>query len=126
MPEQRCYVGLDVSLEQTSICVVDDAGAVVWPGKCSSTADGIAAAVGEHAPGVVRIGLETGLLSTWLFHSLKELELPVICLDARHAKAALSLRVNKTDANDAHGIAQIIRVGWYREVAVKSMGNHVL
>jgi transposase len=126
MPEQRCYVGLDVSLEQTSICVVDDAGAVVWRGKRSSTADGIAAAVGKHAPGVVRIGLETGLLSTWLFHSLKELGLPVICLDARHAKAALSLRVNKTDANDAHGIAQIIRVGWYREVAVKSMDNHAL
>jgi transposase len=126
MPEQSCYVGLDVSLEQTSICVVDDAGAVVWRGKCSSTADSIAAVIGKHALGVVRIGLETGLLSTWLFHELRKMKLPVICIDARHAKAALSLRVNKTDANDAHGIAQIVRVGWYREVAVKSMDNHAL
>jgi transposase len=74
----------------------------------------------------VRIGLETGLLSTWLFHELKKHGLPVICIDARHAKAALSLRVNKTDANDAHGIAPIVRVGWYREVMVKSMDNHAL
>ena len=111
MPEQSCHVDLDVYLEQTSICVVNDAGAVVWRGKSPSTGDGIAAVVGKHARGVVRTGLETGLLSTWLFHEPKRLKLLVICIDARHAKAALSLRVNKTDANDAHGIAQIARVG---------------
>jgi transposase len=77
-------------------------------------------------PEVARIGLETGQLSTWLFHELRARQLPVICIDARHAKAALSLRINKTDANDAQGIAQIVRVGWYREIAVKSMATHAI
>src|SRR3954454_2901347 len=126
--DQQChYVGLDVSLEQTSICVIDDAGAIVWRGKCRSTPASIHAVIAKHAPKAARIGLETGQLSTWLFHELRARQLPVICLDARHAKAALSLqsfRVNKTDANDAHRIAQIVRVGWYREVAVKSMDTH--
>jgi transposase len=126
MPQQDCYVGLDVSLEQTAICVLDDAGLMVWRGKCASEPQSITAVLCKHAPGAVRIGLETGLLSTWLFHELRKQELPVICIDARHAKAALSLRVNKTDTNDAHGIAQIVRVGWYREVVVKSMDNHTL
>ena len=76
--------------------------------------------------GAAEYCLETGLLSTWLFHELRKQELPVICIDARHAKAALSLRINKTDTNDAHGIAQIVRVSWYREVVVKSMDNHTL
>ena len=126
MAPQHCYVGLDVSLEQTAVCVLDDAGSVVWRGKCASEPQSIAAVLRKHALGAVRIGLETGLLSTWLFHELRKQELPVICIDARHAKAALSLRVNKTDTNDAHGIAQIVRVGWYREVVVKSMDNHTL
>jgi transposase len=63
----------------------------------------VAPAVKQHAPHAVRIGLERGQLSSWLFHELKEAGLPVICVDARHAKAALSLKVNKTDANDALG-----------------------
>jgi transposase len=115
------YVGLDVSLEQTSICVIDDAGAIIWRGKCRSTPESIHAVIAKRAPKAARIGLETGQLSTWLFHELKARQLPVICIDARHAKAALSLQINKTDANDAHGIAQIVRVGWYREIAVKSI-----
>jgi transposase len=126
MPQQHCYVGLDVSLEQTSVCVLDEAGSVVWRGKCASEPESIAAILCKYAPDAVRIGLETGLLSTWLFHELKQRDLPVICVDARHAKAALSLRVNKTDGNDAHGIAQIVRVGWYRQVVVKNMDNHAL
>jgi transposase len=126
MAPQHCYVGLDVSLEQTAVCVLDDAGLVVWRGKCASEPQSIATVLRKHALGAVRIGLETGLLSTWLFHELRKQELPVVCIDARHAKAALSLRVNKTDINDAHGIAQIVRVGWYREVVVKSMDNHTL
>ena len=72
------------------------------------------------------IGLETGQLSNWLTRTLCELGLPVVCLDARHAEAALKLQVNKTDANDAWGLAQIVRTGWFREVAVKSMDAQAL
>src|SRR5512134_191364 len=94
------YVGLDVSLEETSLCVVDQRGTILWQGKCASTPESIAAVLARRAPGATRIGLESGLLSTWHWHALKALGLPVVCLDARHVKAALSLRLNKTDAND--------------------------
>lgn len=121
MSKIKHYVGLDVSLKETSICVINEDDLIVWRGKTCSTPEAIANALSEHAAHAVRIGLESGQLSTWLFHELKARALPVICVDARHAKAALSLKVNKTDANDAQGLAQIMRVGWYREVAVKSM-----
>ena len=121
MSQSKQYVGLDVSLKETSICVIDDVGKIVWRGRTESTPEAIASAVKQHAPHAVRIGLESGQLSSWLFHGLKVAGLPVICIDARHAKAALSLKVNKTDANDAFGLAQIMRVGWYREVTVKSL-----
>src|SRR5579859_5638797 len=121
MSQSNQYVGLDVSLKETSICVIDDADKIVWRGQVDSTPEAIASAVKQHAPNAVRIGIESGQLSSWLFHELKEAGLPVICVDARHAKAALSLKVNKTDANDAFGLAQIMRVGWYREVTVKGL-----
>src|SRR6476620_6542593 len=85
----QCYVGLDVSLKQTSICVVDQTGAVVREGVVDSDPEAIAAFVRSKAPGAVRIGLETGPTSTWLWTELKRLDLPVICIDARHAKAVL-------------------------------------
>jgi transposase len=120
------YVGLDVSLELTSICVVDGKGRCLWQGKCASTPEAIAAAVRARAPRAVRVGLESGPLSIWHWHELKRLGLPVVCLDARHAKAALSLQLNKSDRNDALGLAQIVRTGWYREVAVKSFDSQVI
>jgi transposase len=120
------YVGLDVSLEQTAVCIVDEQGKPLWRGKCASTPEAIAAVVEARAPHVERIGLESGPLSTWHWHELKKRGLPVICLDARHAKAALSLQVNKTDPNDALGLAQIVRTGWYREVTVKSLDSQIV
>ncbi|MET4518694.1 IS110 family transposase [Bradyrhizobium sp. I1.7.5] len=120
------YVGLDVSLDETKACVVDEAGRTLWRGCCTSTPDEIEQLVRKHAPNAVRVGLETGMLSVWLFHELKKRRVPVICIDARHAKAALSLQINKTDANDAHGIAQVVRVGWYRQVLVKSMDTYAV
>lgn len=120
------YVGLDVSLEQTSLCVVDNSGKTVWQGKCSSRPEVIAAAVRARAPQAVRIGFESGPLSSWHWHELTRLGLPVVCLDARHAKAALSLQLNKSDRNDALGLAQIVRTGWYRQVTVKSMDSQVI
>jgi transposase len=124
--EQPHYVGLDVSLETTSICVVDHNGAIVWRGKCSTEPEPIRETVRKHAPALVRVGLETGQLSNWLTRELRKPGLPIVCLDARHAKAALSLQVNKTDANDAHGLAQVVRTGWFREVAIKSMDAQTL
>ena len=121
MSHQETYVGLDVSLEMTSICVVDFEGSTIWRGSCPTDAAAIAHAIRAHAPSVARVGLETGQMSNWLTLSLRRRGLPVICLDARHAKAALKMQINKTDANDAWGLAQIVRTGWFREVAVKSM-----
>jgi transposase len=126
MSQQELYVGLDVSLETTSICVVDLQGAVAWRGSCPTDAEELAAAIRTHAPNAARVGLETGQMSNWLTISLRRRGFPIICLDARHAKAALKMQINKTDANDAWGLAQIVRTGWFREVAVKSMDAHTL
>jgi hypothetical protein len=93
MDQQQQYVGLDVSLETTAICVIDDKGAVVWRGKCASTPESITAAVRQHAPAAIRVGLETGQLSNWLTLNLRPRGVHVVCLDARHAKAALSLQI---------------------------------
>ena len=117
------FVGLDVSQEMTNVCVVDRDGTVIWRGACLSTPEDIALTVRAKAPAAVRIGLETGPLATWHWHALKKKGLPVICIDARHAKSALSMQANKTDRNDAFGLAQIMRTGWYREVGVKSSGK---
>jgi transposase len=120
------YVGLDVSLKETFICVLDDNGEPVWQGKTKSNPEAIYRVVHKRAPKLVKVGFEAGPLSTWHWHEFIEMDLPVVCLDARHAKAALSMQVNKTDTNDAYGLAQIVRTGWYREVKVKSMESHVI
>ena len=115
------YVGLDVSMEETSVCVVDGGGNIVFEGKTSSQPDALSKLLRAKASGAARIVLETGSLACWLWHELRGRNFPVICLDARHARAALSMRVNKTDRNDARGLAELARMGWYREANVKSM-----
>src|ERR1700704_5571382 len=80
--------------------------------------------VRRHAGDNARIGIETGAMTPWLVHELRNLGLEVVCLDARHACAALKMQINKTDQNDAEGLAQIIRTGWYRSVHVKSFESH--
>ena len=114
------YVGLDVSLEVTTVHVLDEQGKRVWRGTCVSHPTAIEATIRKHAPEVVRIGLETGQLTTWLWQALTDAGLPMVCLDARQARAALNMKINKTDDNDAEGLAQLVRSGWYREVRVKS------
>jgi transposase len=114
------YVGLDVSLEETKIHILDEAGARVWRGTCASHPDALERVVRKHAPQAERIGLETGPLTTWLWTELTKRDLPMVCLEARHAQRALDMRANKTDANDAEGLAQIVRAGWYKTVRVKS------
>jgi len=122
----ECYVGLDVSLKQTSICVVDQTGSVVREGVVDSDPEAIAEFVRAKAPGVVRIGIETGPTTTWLWSELKRLDLPVICIDARHAKAVLKMQINKSDRNDAAGIARIMQTGWFKEVRVKDLDSHAV
>jgi transposase len=118
------YVGLDISQEETHICVIDENDKTVWQGKCLSTPDAIGPLIQQHAAGAARIGLETGNLSTFLWHGLNDMGLPVICIDAYHAHGVLKLRMNKTDKNDAHGLAQIMRSGWFKPVKVKSFASH--
>lgn len=114
------YVGLDVSLKNTSVCVVDQDGSIVSEGSVVSDPDAIATYVQDKAPEIHRVGLESGPTSIWLWRELAKRDLPVICIDARHAKAALSMQINKSDRNDAAGIARIMQAGWYREVQIKS------
>ncbi len=118
------YVGMDVSLKETSICVVDGSGKIVSEGTVISEPAAIAAFIEAKAGCALRIGLETGPTTTWLWHELRALGLPVICIDARHAKAALSVQINKSDRNDAVGLARIMQCGWYKEVQVKSLPCH--
>ena len=94
------YVGLDVSLKQTAVCVVDQRGKIKREGMIASDPEAIARFIAAHAPKLVRIGLETGATSTWLWTELNKRGLPVICIDARHAKAALKMQLNKSDRND--------------------------
>jgi transposase len=119
------YVGLDVSMEETSVCVMDAAGEIMWEGKAATEPGELVRTLRLRAPAAKKVGLETGPLSTWLWHALQEAKVPVVCLDARHAQAALSMRTNKTDKNDAAGLAQLVRMGWYREVKVKRLATHV-
>ena len=118
------YIGMDVSLKKTSICVVDGEGEIIVEGSVLSNPAALAGFIRAQAPQAKRIGLETGPTSTWLWHGLRELGLPVICIDARHAKAALSMQVNKSDRNDAVGLARIMQCGWYKEVQVKRLSCH--
>ena len=118
------YVGLDVSQKLTAICVVDDSGHRQWRGQCTSDPEPIERTVRRHGGDDARIGIETGPMTPWLVHELRGRGLAVTCLDARHARAALKMQINKTDQNDAEGLAQIMRTGWYRSVHVKSFASH--
>jgi transposase len=120
------YAGLDVSLEQTSICVVDEAGAAVRERRVATEPEAIAAALATLPELPARVLLETGGLTPWLWHELGARGLVVHCIDARRAKAQLALRPNKTDRNDARGLAEIARMGWYAQVRVKRLEHHAL
>ena len=120
------FVGLDVSQRSTSVCILDAQGKRVWRGKCATDPAMIDEVIRARAGGPARVGLETGPLTPWLVHELRSRGLEVVCLDARQARAALALRPNKTDANDAEGLAQILRLGWHRSVHVKSYAAHQL
>jgi transposase len=120
------YAGLDVSLEQTSVCVVDAAGTVVLERRTATEPAAIADGLAGLPEAPARVLLETGGLTPWLWHELSGRGLVVHCIDARRAKAQLALRPHKTDRNDARGLAEIARMGWYANVRVKSLDAHAL
>lgn len=116
------FIGLDVSLKDTFISV-REGGKRIWRGKCPSDPKLIAEVIRKRAPETKRVVFETGPLSVWFYHALTAEGVPATCIDARHAKAALDMAPNKTDPNDADGLAHIGEVGFYREVRVKSFDS---
>jgi transposase len=118
--------GLDVSVKETSVCIVDETGKIIREVKVASEPDALLAVLTNPAYRFRRIGLEAGPLSQWLFSALVEAGLPVICVETRHMRAALRAQINKTDRNDARGIAQMMRAGLYRPVHVKTLRSQKL
>src|ERR1700757_1722039 len=120
------FAGLDVSVKETSICIVDDTGRIVREVKVASEPEALLKVLGNPAWRFKRIGLEAGPVPQWVFSPLAEAELPVVCVETRHMQAVLKAQINKTDRNDARGIAQMIRAGVYRPVHVKTLRSQKL
>ena len=120
------FAGLDVSVKETSVCIVDDTGRIVREVKVASEPDALLPVLTNPTYRFKRIGLEAGPLSQWLFGALAEAGLPVICVETRHMRAVLKAQINKTDRNDARGMAQMMRAGLYRPVHVKTLRSQKL
>jgi hypothetical protein len=120
------FAGLDISMDETHVCVLDREGVVVRESKAASTAEAIAAELAK-APTCRRIVFETGRMAPILFHGLNQLGLPVVCVESRQAYQALkSFATHKTDRNDARGLAHLARTGFFKPVHVKSLSAHAI
>lgn len=117
----KYYVGLDVSVNETAICIVEETGRICREQKVASHPDDLIAVLNDPTWNIERIGIEAGPLSQWLFEALARASLPVVCIETRHVNAFLKAQPNKTDRNDARGIAQMMRVNLFRPVHVKTM-----
>src|SRR5258708_26413123 len=117
------YAGLDVSVKETSVCIVDEVGDICREVKVASHPEDLVQVLKDPVWPLERIGLEAGPLSQWLFSGMVEAGLPAICIETRHTKAFLKAQVNKSDRNDARGIAQIMRVNLFRPVHVKTLAS---
>lgn len=116
----KYYAGIDASLETVNVCIVDCEGSVLLERKVEAEPESIIGLLKSFDQPLERVGLEAGPTSSWLYSELCAADLPAICLECRHVKAGLSAMRNKTDRNDARGIAQLVRLGWFRRVHVKS------
>jgi transposase len=114
------YVGLDISLEETSVCIVNAEGKTVKEAKVPTDPDALAKTLADANVTLKRVGLEASSLGGWLHAELTARGFPCIVVEARHMRASLNAQRNKTDRNDALGIAQMMRMGWFRAVHVKS------
>jgi transposase len=119
------FAALDVSQEETAICVVRQDGTQVAEAKVPTSPDAIADWLTERTEGLERVGMETGPLAVWLWNALTERQVPIICMDARHASGVLKMMPNKTDRHDARGLAQIVRTGWFKAAQIKSHDAYV-
>lgn len=114
------FAGLDVSIEDTAICVVDGEGSVLLASSVKTDPESIARALQPFAKTLRRVGHEAGALSPWLHPGLKAIGVPAVCLETRHVRASMAAQRNKTDAADALGLAHLMRTGWYRTAHVKT------
>ncbi|MEQ1864977.1 MAG: IS110 family transposase [Micropepsaceae bacterium] len=120
------FAGLDVGLEETSVCLVDSKGKTTCETKVVTDPEAIRSALKGYADRLGRVGIEASSLGTWLHRELQAMGFPVIVVEARQMRSSLSAMRNKTDRNDARGIAQMMRLGWFRAVHVKSIDTQRL
>jgi transposase len=114
------YAGIDVSLELSSVCILDATGQIIREAKVASEPEALVTFLSGLGLPLTRVGLEAGPLSQWLYAGLHKAGYEVVLLETRHVKAALSAMIVKTDRRDARGIAQLLRMGWFRPVHCKS------
>jgi transposase len=122
----RYFVGLDVSLQETAICIIDENGIVISEGKTASEPGDLARWIATTGLTIARVGLEAGPLSPWLYTELRAAGLPAICIETRRMKGATAAMAVKTDRNDARAIAHAMRVGWFTTVHVKTAESQEL
>ena len=120
------YVGLDVSLRSVALCIVNCEGDIILERSLDCEVDAIDACLRKFAQPIIKLGFEAGVMSQTLFYGLKSLGYDAVCMEARQVNAALSAMRNKTDKNDARGIAQVVRSGWYQPVHMKSRESHYI
>jgi transposase len=120
------YVGLDVSQEQTAVCILDEAGNIRFEAMVPTEPEELLVYLNSTGEEYGRIGLEAGTFSSWLYYALVEAGLPVVCIETRHAKSVMKAQPVKTDRNDARAIAQMMRTGWFRAIHIKSQESQRL
>jgi len=120
----KCYAALDVGLRTVALCIVDETGEIRLERSLPSEVDDIVHCLRGFDGQIACVGLEAGSLTQWLTYGLRAAGFKPVVLEARQVQAALAAMRNKTDRNDARGIAQILRTGWYRPVHVKSIESH--
>jgi len=117
---ERFYTGLDVSKDETAVCIRSEGGRTMLAVKTATDPDAISSVLAGTGLNITCVVMETGRMSNWLYHELERRTIPIVCVDARQAHAVLSQMHNKTDANDAAMLADLARTGFYRKVVVKS------
>lgn len=120
------FAGLDVGTKDTTVCVIDENGSIVFEAEVATDPDILAKALRPWRRSLRRVGHETGAMAPWIHAELAARDIKVVCLEAFHARAAMKAQRNKTDKHDARGLAHLVRSGWYRGVHIKSDASYRL